>query len=158
MNITSDFEIIPHIGAGELSFGMSHLDVEKLWGKPEGVTTSYIGTPESFYLSGMVCLGYTKGINSNLVHIGFDSQIKGVRIGDIFLFKRGKLKVLQKLILLDPHPFECVDSIVFMNLGISLTGYVEKYAYAGKTVSVFPSSAWNYELDSELKPFHIENY
>ena len=151
MNINTDFEIFPYSGAGLLSFGMKIQDVENLIGPPDNISKNHLNQRVEF--RSFMNVGYTAQDPASLNHIGFGRQMIGVRYRNIMLLKENESTVLKKLYDEDSQAFIYLGFVIFINLGITLTGFHDEDVNQ-KAVAVFPHGIWDRRI-SKLKPFSL---
>jgi len=152
MDAKTDFELKPYVGAGDIAFGMTPNDVEFSIGKPDDISVNHLNQRVEF--RSFMNLGYSTDEEQNLIHIGFGRQMEGVRFKDIFIFIESDKVVLQKLIDEDPQPFLYLGFVVFLKLGIALTGFHDN-DISQKAVTQFVRGAWDKRIP-KLMPFKIE--
>ena len=149
MDVKTDFELKPYVGAGDITFGMTPNNVELLIGKPEDISVNHLKQRVEF--RSFMNVGYSEDEKQSLVHVGFGRQMEGVRFKDIFIFIENDKVVLQKLINEDRQPFFYLGFVVFLNLGIALTGFHDN-DISQKAVTQFVRGAWDKRIP-KLKPF-----
>ncbi|MET3120391.1 hypothetical protein AAKU64_004643 [Undibacterium sp. GrIS 1.8] len=148
MDVKTDFELFPYIGAGELSFDMKQKNVETLLGAPDSVSTNFLKQRVEFRSFMNAAYSADEG---SLIHLGFGRQMEGVKYKDIFLFTEQEDVVLQRLIREDQQPFIYLGFIVLLNLGITLTGFHDQDT-SQKAITLFSRGTWDKRLP-KLKPF-----
>ncbi len=95
-------------------------------------------------------LGYSEN-DKTLCHIGFGRQMNEVKLNGINLFLDPPEDVLEKLKKLDAEPYIYMGFIVFMNIGLTLTGFHDENI-SQKAAALFPKGAWDKRL-GKMKRF-----
>jgi len=149
LNEKESFELVPHIGAGKICFGMTPQEIEKIYGAADSVTFNHL--KQKVELRSFMNLGYSPGSAEALSHIGFGRQMKNIRFKDNNLFLDNESVILAKLVAEDGNPLTCLGFIVFFNLGITLTGFHDQNV-SQKALTMFPRGAWDKWIP-KLKPF-----
>lgn len=144
-----DFEIKPYIGVANLEFGMKKDAVENAIGQPDQTTKNHLNQRVEF--RSFMNVAYSADGDESLIHIGFGRQEENVRYKDMFLFKEDASNVLNFLIKEDGNPYLYLGFIIFLELGITLTGFHDN-DISQKAVTVFPRGAWDKRL-SKMKKF-----
>ena len=86
-------------------------------------------------------------------HIGFGRQMLNVQFEGLNIFKEEPMLVLKNLSLKDGKPYFYLGSVVFLNLGISTTGFYED-DISKKAISLFKKGAWDKRI-SKMKPISL---
>jgi hypothetical protein len=83
---------------------------------------------------------------------------RSVTFEDTDLFHAPGMEVIKRLADADGKPLETVGIPVFLNLGITMTGFLQEDEPGQKSISVFAKGRWDSEI-GDLKPFKmiIEN-
>lgn len=121
MNVDDKFEIFPGIGAGSITFGMTSDEVEALIGLPE--TKILNEQNELVEFRSFMNVAYASPPENKLSHIGFGRQMEGVKYEGISVFLESPDDVIKKMMEIDPEPYLFVGFVIFLKLGISLTGF-----------------------------------
>jgi len=118
-----EFDIVPYIGALPIQFGMPAEDVHSLLGAPQRISKLWDKSGFSHsWTDPDLNIGFT---NSNVVnHIGFVPNGISVSLNGTVVWKANS-SVDPNLVLLeyDANPRECVGFLVYLNLGITTTGF-----------------------------------
>lgn len=149
MDVNTEFELFPYVGAGPLTFGMSPAQVEGSLGAPESAGLNHLG--QRVEHRSLMTLGYSAGDDGELNHIGFGRQMTNVRYGNLKIFGGQNGQVLQALCAEDGHPYVYLGFIVLLNLGFALTGFHDNDEDQ-LAVTLFPKGAWDNRLH-KMKPF-----
>jgi hypothetical protein len=153
MDVMTEFELFPYIGAGLLTFGMSPKEVESLLGPPSVVKLNDNNNRVEFRL--FLNLTYSSGGGDRLNHIGFGRQMVGVKYRDLAIFRDPAERVLQRLVTEDGNPYFFLGIVVLLNLGMTLTGFQDDDDDdSDKAMTVFPKGSWDKWIP-EMKPFHL---
>jgi hypothetical protein len=155
---SNEFEIIPLVGFGKLRFGMTPEDVASIAGKPSLVDEGYLGDRvETRYGTGVPVVSYDKVFNT-VFHFGFGPKIevsfKGKRI-----FQMRESEALFLLAQEDSSPYECFGSILFLKLGMALSGFYGEDDDSDKAISMYNEAGIQREINGlDLKSFPIFNH
>ena len=141
------YEIVPYKNAGPIVFGMNEKELKNILGEPLSVTESYIGTKVFIYDG--ITIGFAKETD-HVNHIGFGEEID-VKISGVNVF--GDPDAFANLLTLDGDPYEDVGIIVFLNLGITMTGF---HTEEEKSIVAFVKGE-NADIKQHGKPFKFVN-
>jgi hypothetical protein len=146
MNINTEFELFPYIGAGSLKFGMSPGQVENLLGAADIVSASHLN--QRVEHRAFITLGYSKDKDTKLDHIGFGRQMISVRYGDLKIFHEPydphhQHHVLRMLCAEDGAAHIFLGSIILFNFGFYLTGFQDEEE-DDLAFTMFPKGAKDY--------------
>ena len=140
----TEFEFEPYVGALPLKFGMRPNEVLSLMKSNPNITKSYIGETEHDY--GSVIARFSKEEDA-LVELSFIPKTSKLLFNKKDLFdvehNGNPIKILHKV---DPNIFETCGYLIFLNLGISVTGYHDDDEEQ-RSISVFKKGYWDDELD-----------
>lgn len=111
------FTIEPYIGAIPLRFGMSPADVKVILGPPDELIPHPLGSRSELrkYLS----LGYDS-TGSSLIEVVFSPGCNVSYRGQDLFLTTDLIAFLQQF---DPNPKSWVGFVIFLDLGISLSGF-----------------------------------
>ena len=137
-------DIIPYQSVGPVRFGMSAQEVQDLLGKPELASTSRYGSDLLRYGDMLVTLDA-----GGVVEIGLVPPCQ-VTIAGIDIF--GTPPAFNRLCLIDGAPQEYLGFIVFLRLGITLTG-LHDGDKSQTAVTAFTSGRWA-PMQPKLKPYN----
>jgi hypothetical protein len=143
------YVITPYIGVDSLKFWMKPKEVETIIGQPDSVSINHLKQRVEF--RSFMNIAYSPDEHENLVHFGFGRQMVDLNYKNIFLFTEEAKIALQKLIDEDHQPFLYLGFVVFLNLGMTLTGFHDE-DISQKAVTLFPHGAWDKRIP-KLKPF-----
>jgi hypothetical protein len=154
MDTNTEFELFPYVGAGPLKFGMLSTQVEKILGIAE---ESINHRGQRVEHRGFLTLGYSKGGDCKLNHIGFGRQMVGVRYGALKIFSepydmRHQHHVLRALCAEDGAPRFSLGFVILFNLGFAMTGFQDKEE-DDLTFVAFPKGGWDFVLEKWLRKF-----
>jgi hypothetical protein len=138
-------EVKPYEGVDELAFGMAEADVIATLGAPMRVSETRGGDKELQYHDRFV---YLTGPERRFVEVVFlpsaEVSVAGIDVfGDSLSFSR--------LVQLDGSPLESVGTVVFLRLGIAVSG-LHDGDEEQKSLAAFARGRWD-SLKDRLKPF-----
>ena len=113
--------IAPYVGVGRVKFGMTPDQVAATWGPPESTGKTHLGGRVDFYAD--LNVGYTLDAIPTVNHVGGGRTLLQVEIATIKLFVEEPIAVIKRLFLLDASAGTYLGFLVFLELGISLTGF-----------------------------------
>lgn len=137
------FEIHPLNGVNNVSFGMSPSLVAQEFGVPESKIQNHLNQLVEF--RSFMNVAYSDP-DLSLCHVGFGRQMSGVFLGGVNLFGDPPGDVLKKLIDLDGEPYLYLGFVVFLRIGISLTGFHDD-DIDQKSVTLFAEGAWHKRIN-----------
>lgn len=150
MNNSRKFQINPLVGTDLVVFGMSAQEVERALGPPDQVSKNALGSRVEFRAA--MNVGYATA--PQLVdHIGFGRQMEQVYFGELNVFAAPPAQVLKALIAADPRPLTYLGFVVFLHLGIALTGFHDDDEFQ-KAATLFPKGAWDKRVE-KMRPFSM---
>src|SRR5690349_15249685 len=114
--MTATYTLEPYIGALPVRFGMTERDVSRVLGKPKRVTTNFLGERED--QRDGVFVRYSE--NGGVIDLSLLPPKTLLFHGADLLNATDPIRVLLGR---DPDPFEWVGSVIFLAIGVSLTGY-----------------------------------
>ncbi len=137
-------EIIPYQSVGRIEFGMTADDIIDVLGEPHGTTRNRLG--ETVLDHGLTRITVDDRVGAVEVALLPDAHptLNGV---DIF----GSSAALNRLLLMDGAPMETLGFLVFLNLGITVTG-LHDGDKSQRAATAFASGRWD-RFRSELKPY-----
>ena len=151
MDTSEHFEIISYSGCGNIKFGMTPAEVESELGAPDQVSENYLNQRVEF--RSFMNVAYSNGDEPRLNHIGFGRQMEAVTYKELKLFKEDPFTVLKELARSDSHPYVYLGFVVFLDLGITLTGFHDEDE-SQKAIALFEKGAWDARI-KKMKPFVI---
>lgn len=116
-----DLVIAPYVGVGRVRFGMTPDQVSAAWGSPESTSKTGLGGRVDFY--GDLNVGYSLGAMPAVNHVGGGRSLVQVEIATVKLFVEEPIAAIKRLFLLDASASTYLGFLVFLELGISLTGF-----------------------------------
>lgn len=139
------FEIVPYHGAEPIRFGMTVDEVAAVFGPPMKVNKNFKGERSEYRDGVNVCYSIDA---TKVVEIGFARSTE-------VLYKEHRLfelpDPLALLIKDDPQPFEFLGFIIFLNLGITATGFHDQDE-SQKAITVFARGRWD-EFRPQFQPW-----
>ena len=139
------FEIEPFQAAGPIRFGMTRAEVHAVLGESTRETRNGRGEVDESW--GPVSLRYGAE-NSKVVEVGLvEPAIATYKGQDLFALP-DPIDLLQ---VVDPTPMEYMGFIVFLGLGITLTGFHDSDD-SQRALTAFARGRWDH-LRSKLRPF-----
>ena len=131
-----NFTINPLIGVGDVGFGMTTVQVASLIGTPDDSEIEEDSNEMREYRrkSGIQAV-YSKG-ERELVELGFGRNIEEVSYFGVPLFTADDKDVYDRLCADDNNPFLLYGFIVFVEIGVTLSGFFKSDDY-DKAVTVF---------------------
>jgi hypothetical protein len=98
---TTEFKLVPYVGASPIRFGMSPKEIESLLGPPRAVSSDH--NKERVEFRSLMNVSYSSG-DERADHIGFGRRMVGVRYRDLAIFSDPAALVLQNLVAEDGSP------------------------------------------------------
>jgi hypothetical protein len=92
--------------------------------------------------------------DETLVEISFYAN-QPVSFEEMDVFHTPGKNVIKRLAEADGKPLETVGILVFLNLGIAMTGFLRDEEPGQKSISVFAKGRWDSEIE-DLKPFKMK--
>ena len=139
----SSLTIHPYTSVGPIKFGMAPDQVVSAAGLPDQVDKNHVGARVDFY--GPINVGYSNIALPTVNHVGGGKQATSATIRDVSLFLSPPENVLDLLRGLDSSPYLYLGFVVFLELGITLTGFhdadEDQLAF-----SAFPRGAWDHRI------------
>ncbi len=143
-------ELTSYFGVNSAKFGMSPAEIEGIFGVSDDISTDYLDQRVEF--RSFMNVGYTHG-EEKANHFGFGRQMKGTKYDGIFLFTEDPKIVLRKLVAADGGPLLDLGFIIFLKLGLTLTGFHDNDE-SQKAVTLFERGTYDDSL-AEMKPFRL---
>ena len=140
-------EIYSYRGVGPLVFGMPPSRVHDVVGAADGESKNHLG--ELVEYRGSMTLGFASD-SQTLNYIGFGRQAIGVTYRGIRIFEDPPHEVLKELAVLDGDPYTSLGFVIFINLGIGLTGFHDGDRDQ-LAASVFVKGAWDFRKEKMKK-------
>jgi len=140
-----EFSIHPYEGASPITFEMTAAAVEALLGPPDVVRLNELGERDE--LRGKISVRYSS-VDNKVVEIAFVPGV-AVSLHGCSLFEAQDL--VDFLLNLDPYPLEFVGFLIFLRLGITVTGFHDQDE-AQKAITVFREGRWD-EFRREAQVF-----
>jgi hypothetical protein len=114
--------IVPLKGLGALQFDMSRRAVEGILGQPQKQKKSFTGSVREMRGVVFPILTYEE---DRLVEIELRPEVPGVMFGTMDIFRSDPFQVLQELHLANNGALAGLGAVLFLNLGINTTGFVD---------------------------------
>jgi hypothetical protein len=153
MEISSELLIKPFQGVNSIKFGMSPEEVANILGASDTVSENHLKQRIEF--RSFANFAYSSEEPRILCHIGFGRQMSRVIFDNINFFEDDSNSVLRRLIIKDSAPMLYLGFLVFIKLGISLTGFHDQ-DISQKALSLFEEGAWD-KRSSRMKEFHLSS-
>ena len=138
------FDVKPYVGAGPVTLGMSSGDVSGLLGPPSRVLKNREGDRQE-YREGLI-VTYARA-DDRLADITLTPPAFALYEGRDLLALENPISFLRAF---DSAPLEAVGIIVFLQLGISLTGF-DSPGDPQRSVGLFAKGTWE-SLRDRLRP------
>ena len=152
--MSTEFDLQPYLGAGPLRLGMSRKQVEAVLGLPDKTrSTTFFNETIEFRCENALQTVYSA--EGALVEISFGGAVEGVTFNDLDVFKAPGREVIERLVKADGSPLEIVGIIVFLNLGISMTGFLQDDEPGQKAIGVFAKGRFDTKLE-KMRPFKMK--
>lgn len=153
------FEIHPGSGVGDLRFGMTPDEATAEAGPAETTRTlRYPGATRTelrwTYKKGMHVVFSQPPEPVRLVELGFWKQCRTLTYEGIKVFQvKDRMEVVRKMAAADPDPQEISSFLVFLKLGITLSGFHDDRV-SDIAVTVFEPGRWDEHLP-RMKPYEL---
>jgi hypothetical protein len=145
------FLIEPYKKVGPLYFGMSRAETEQALESIDRSVDSDDGITELYNFTYDI-VAQVRKISNQLIEVGFGHRAKEVYINNIRFFDQPQQDVLSELYNIDPNAFVGHGSIVFLNLGISLTGFASGDD-SSRSMTAFAAGVWD-DIIPSMKPYN----
>jgi hypothetical protein len=139
------FEITPYKSVGPIRLGMSADELTAAIGEPVKVFRNRLGEMDYKYHGFRVALSPKDG---TVVEIGLVPEIEVVLDG-VNIFSSSDS--FEKLVKKDGDPYEHLGFMIFLNLGITMTGFHDNDE-SQKAVTVFAKGRWD-GVKSQFKKY-----
>lgn len=137
----------PYIGAGPFNFDATPNEVQLNFKDEPNTSKDYLGNRREDYGS----LGFCYDENDRLSEICFPSKGIFLFLDTQCLLGETKAQTLDLLLKKDPNPLEVSGFLVFLKIGVNITGYHDKNK-TQKSFNIFRKGWWDDMLD-DSKPF-----
>jgi hypothetical protein len=153
-----DWELYPHEGAGPLRFGMTPEAVhavlsEPLVARPRRPAMAAKASRQEMYPPALGLTYQQDDTGLALVAIGFGKAMAAVSYAGAKLFATRPDAVLRLFAAKDPEPRQIAGAIVFLRLGVGLTGFHDG-ATDDLAVNISAAGQWDGRSDP-AKPFAV---
>jgi len=128
------FEIKPLIGVGAAEFGMNPIEIESILGPPRSATITARGELEEARED--IIVRYT---DKGVVEFAFFPEAD-LLLGNISIFNA--TDPVSVLLGYDPFPKECFGFLVFLKIGLTITGYHDGDS-SQRAITSFTSGRWD---------------
>ena len=141
----TEFEITPLRGVGPMDFGMTDSEIAKIMGDPLSVSTNNGGERVEYRDHLTIRYG-----DSGVVEFTFPPEAKVFFQGlDIFRDEN----IIEQLMKHDPSPVDCLGFLLFLNLGIAITG-IHDGDESQRAVTACPSGRWD-SFKKHFMPYEL---
>ena len=140
--------IVPYEAVGPVRFGMNLQEIREALGEPELITKDRRGNDVLRYEGMSVTVA-----SAGAVEVGLLPELR-VDIENIDVFNTPS--AFNRLCIMDGSPQECLGFIVFLKLGITLTGFHDRNE-SQKAVTAFVAGRWD-AMRPQMKPFSHKEY
>ena len=147
-----EFKIDAYKKVGPLRFGMSQQEAEKAVGHIDRVVNTPDGIIELYNFLFDVVAQVQKN-SDQLIEVGFGHRATGVSLNDIRFFEQSQQEVLSELYKIDSNAFIGHGAIVFLNLGVSLTGFQSDDDNT-RAITAFAKGGWD-DIIPSMKTFAL---
>jgi hypothetical protein len=137
--------VIPYDGVDGLKFGMSPEQVAEALGPPSEITSNDLGEREERRDSQVPVIRYG---DSGIVEFSFLPETPAIVDGENVFDEEDPVAFLLSK---DPSPYECLGFLIFLNLGLTLTGYHDEDA-SQRAITVFARGRWE-EMRDHFEAF-----
>lgn len=141
-------DIEPLVGVGDLKFGITKEQVAALLGPPDDHIIDDGELREYRRDNGMQLVYIGEG--AHLVELGFSPNVKELEFGKVKLFEADPEQVLTLLNRTKATAYECFGFLVFLDLGITLTGFHDGHSEQ-MAITAFTAGRWD-AMKEDLKP------
>lgn len=141
--------IKPHIGVDDIRFGMTQNEINKLLGPPDAVIINDLHELEEFR-ENMTAI-YSNSTEPKLVEMGFNRRCSKLSLNNIKLFEPPYKQRLSELYEIDGCAFIDVGTVVFKNIGISTSGFLDN-VIDDIALTIFETGRWD-DIIIEMNPF-----
>lgn len=141
--MTTTFTLEPHVGALPIRFGMSQNEVSRVLGPPKRVTTNFLEEREEQWDSVFIRYSGSGGV----------IDLSLVPPATLHFHGNELLNAPDPIVVLlgsDPDPFEWVGSVIFLAIGVSLTGYHDG-DHSERAITIFAPGRYD-DYRSQLTP------
>jgi hypothetical protein len=135
--------IIPYVGVGDLMFGMTEKEVKAILGDCQHQKRGKLDN--LIEIRGEMINIYASKTN-RLCEVGFGRGYVNLSYDSINILQDDRKYVLEQLIMRDKNIFESYGFLIFMNLGITLTGFHDE-SEDEVAVTVFSKGVWLTDRD-----------
>jgi hypothetical protein len=136
-----DLCIAPYAGVGPLRFGARPQDTRAFLGEPRA-SRAQPGKLRELHEGGIACT-YEGGRDQlRLVEIGFGKTAGDLEYEGMRLFEVPRTEALQRLLADDPEAAEVLGSLVFLRLGLTMTGFHDRREES-LAVTAFTRGRWD---------------
>ena len=146
-----NLKIIPYVSVGKVRFGMTPAEAVAALGAPNSTSKTHLGGRVDFYEA--INVGYTTSLSPVVNHVGGGRDAKSAEIVEVKLFSGDPEEVLRQLSVKDGNPKQYLGFVIFLNLGLTLTGFHDDDA-SQLAFAAFAKGTWDARLQ-KLKPFAL---
>ncbi len=132
----TQFQFEPYVGTLPIRFGMTPAQVEQIVGPPAQVGQNFLGERDE--QRGGVNVRYSKTATS-VVEVSLLPAMQ-LLLDSRDLFR--ERDPIQTILQYDPNPFEWVGFIIFLEIGLAITGYHDDDA-SQRAITAFCKGRWD---------------
>lgn len=136
----------PYEGAGSIKFGMSREGASEILGPPNSTTTTSMGEVEDDW--GLITLRYDVD-SETVAEIAFHPN-SGIEFEGKQLYNEDELTSF--LSSKDDSPYECFGFVVFLEIGIAITGFHDGDV-GERAITAFKKGRWD-SMRNSFQAFH----
>jgi hypothetical protein len=147
----TDWLIHPYVGVGAAKLGMTQGQVAAILGPPDDADVDSETDEIREERKAAALQAVFSADEGQLVELGFSPPIAELELDGVRLFSVPPDQALRHVIQRDPDPRIIHGFIVFLSLGITMTGF-HNNDEAQKAVTIFAKGRWD-SVKPKLKPF-----
>lgn len=138
------YEIFPHVGVGDLRFGISPSTAKVILGKPRfSDFNTDTGTTTQYWENNGLQLEFSKD-DEKLISISMYSNINNIKIPGITFDWNTSKSTYSSLIKSDTSAMKTVGITVFFKYGIAVAGFLGEDS-GDKSITAFSKGQWTPE-------------
>jgi hypothetical protein len=145
----STFTLEPYVGATPVRFGMTASEVKQVLGPPSQVSSNYLGEQEESRDG--VKIRYSKE-DQTVVELSFLPTVNLIFDSKNLFQQTDPIRII---VGFDPDPYEWVGFVIFLALGVTITGYHDS-DLAQRSITVFSRGRWD-AYRTQFAKFSISN-
>jgi hypothetical protein len=145
-------DIMPYVGVGPLRFGHGPDETRLLLGEPRA-TRAQPAKLREMHNGGIACIYEGERDRLGLVEIGFTKTVRDLEYIGVRLFEIPRMEAVRRLVGDDPDVAEALGSLVFLCLGLTMTGFHDGREES-LAMTAFTRGRWDIHI-SKMKPFRL---